>query len=341
MTGVLPSTAKDEFFELALAGERTLATRLALDQLERGVPLTSLLADLSGAVQHQVGERWQRAELTSAEEHIVTGVSQATLEALSFYTDKHPSEGTVVVACAEGDWHSLPAQMFAVGLQTEGLNVLFLGASTPAEHVASLLQRRRPDALAVSCNWPMAFLGAGKLATAAHHAGIPVLLGGRSLTARRARALGSDAWADDVTEAGEILRTWRSSPPPPRVPVELPAGAIALEAHADDVAASAFTQLMQTLPVMATYDQTQLARTREDLLFIIRFLAATRLVDDDSVFDECIDWSRELLVARGVPPVALAAGLEVLAPLVGAIDHASGALAHAAAHTVRVSGRSR
>jgi hypothetical protein len=74
---------------------------------------------------------------------------------------------------------------------------------------------------------------------------------------------------------------------------------------------------------MSNYDTRQLTRTREDLVFIARFVAAAQLVDDDTVLTEFLDWLAELLEARGVPRVALTAGLEALQPLLDQIDETS------------------
>ena len=48
-----------------------------------------------------------------------------------------------------------------------------------------------------------------------HGAGLPVIVGGRTLgdDPSRAVALGADAWAPDASTAAEILARWRESPP--------------------------------------------------------------------------------------------------------------------------------
>jgi len=71
---------------------------------------------------------------------------------------------------------------------------------------------------------------------------------------------------------------------------------------------------------MADYDERQVARTREDLVFIVRFLAAALLAADHEIFGDFLDWLQNLLVPRGVPPRALIAGLEALRPVVEAVD---------------------
>lgn len=335
MTVQLPRRSSEEFLDLALAGDRSQAVRLALELLDDGVPLPVLLTDLIGAAQCEVGARWHRAEVTTADEHVVTGVSQAAVEALSWNARQYAAEGTVVVACAEGDWHSLPAQMFAEALRADGQGVIYLGASTPAEDVAALLERRRPDALAVTCNLALAYPGVVRLVDAAHAHGVPVLAGGRALNPARAVVLGADAWAVDVASAAHLLRTWRRDPPQVAAgPVDISLTAVELDGRAEEFGSLAYGALRERFPPMADYDQRQRARTREDLIYIVRYLAASRLVDDDDVFAEFTAWLGELLVARGVPVAALAAGLEVVAPLVRAVDEHGGELACAGAVAV-------
>jgi len=78
-----------------------------------------------------------------------------------------------------------------------------------------------------------------------------------------------------------------------------------------------FSALSARFPRMTTYTPAQLERTREDLAYIVRFIAAARQVDDLAVFIEFLDWLAELLLARGVPIAALVGGLEVLEPCCG------------------------
>ena len=71
---------------------------------------------------------------------------------------------------------------------------------------------------------------------------------------------------------------------------------------------------------MADYDERRMARTREDLVSIVQFLAASLLAADQAIFGDFLYWLQNLLVQRGVPPQALIAGLEALRPVVEAVD---------------------
>lgn len=323
------ATEVERFLRLAVDGDARAGIRIAVGLLDQGVPGEVVIVKLLAAAQREVGERWLRNEWSIADEHLVTGATQRALDAVANTLEVPAPEGRVIVACAQGDWHSLPAQMFAELLRIRGFGVLFLGASTPADHLADLIRRRRPDALAVSCNLPIFLGGVTMLADAAHREGIPVIAGGRALGAGPARALrlGAEDWAPGIDDAELILRRWQQRPP--QISAEsatVDTAALTLDRDAEALAAVAFQALKRTYPAMSTYHEAQLARTQEDLAFIVRFAAAARHADDPSVFTDFIEWLQTVLSVRGVPPQALAAGLQALAPLLDARDPKAGEL---------------
>lgn len=175
-------------------------------------------------------------------------------------------------------------------------------------------------------NLALYFAGVTRLANAAHRAGVPVIAGGRALNGPRALRVGADAWEPDVAAALATLRSWRDRPPGPSDPLISDVLALQLDIDSQALAPVAFDTMMGSLPHMRGLNPDQLDRTREDLVFILRYIAAARLVEDPTVFTEFLGWLTELLEARGVPATALVAGLDALAPVVDSFDGAAGAL---------------
>lgn len=322
------SDAVDAFLSHALAGNPRAATCLALGLLERGVPSHTIIVDLLAAAQHRIGERWLRNEATVADEHLVSGATQRALDALADALEPPMAHGMVVVTCAEGDWHALAAQLFAELLRADGFQVAFLGASTPADHVSAYLARSHADAVVVSCSLPMFFPGVARLAETSHRHGMPVMAGGRALGTGPDRAvrLGADGWAADLAQASRILRYWQEQEPPAAGPLTPDSAALHLDRVAPSLGEQAFQGLAAAFPRVRSFGQDQVARTKEDLVYIARFVAAALLVEDPLVFMEFLDWLATLLAARAVPVAALAAGLSALAPLLEAADNRAGAL---------------
>ncbi|MEP7089123.1 MAG: diguanylate cyclase [Nocardioidaceae bacterium] len=317
----------------AIVGRRPPAIRLTIDLLDNRVAPAAIVENLLAAAQREVGERWQRNELTAADEHLATGVTGAALDALAGEIAPHDSGGLTVITCAEGDWHSLAAQMVGASLRSHGMGVRVLGASTPADVVGEFLGRSDADSLAVSCSLAMFFPGAARLADAAHRQGIPVIMGGRAFgtdvvrAGRRASRLGADAWAPSAVEAVGVLTRWKTNPPPvDATPTRVNQVALRLAEEAPGLALAALAVLAATFPAMADYDQHQLDRTLEDLGYIVRFLGAATMVDDPTVLTEFLTWLQDVLTHRDVPLIALVAGLEALRPQVEAVGREAAAL---------------
>jgi len=321
--------AVERYLEQAVRGDGRAGVRLALDFIDNGVPTGDVVVNLLGQAQREVGERWLANRWTVTEEHLVSGVTQKALDAIAHTIEPPAAARLIAVACAEGDWHSLPAQMFAEMLRARGFDVAFLGASAPADHVAAFLARRRPDALAVSCNLALFFGGVTRLADAAHRHGIPVLAGGQALGREPGRAarLGADAWAAGIDGAVTVLRGWQRRPPPVSAePTPFETAAARLDSAAPEIAGEALRALRADYPPVASFSGKQLARTTEQLAAITRFTAAARLVDDQTVLTEMISWLRTFLTSRGVPAAGLRAGLSALAPVVRRADRGAARL---------------
>jgi methanogenic corrinoid protein MtbC1 len=324
----IPPEAVDEYLVLAHASDHLGASELALDHLDDGSTVQEVLDDLLGAAQRESGDRWYRNEWTVVDEHLVTTTTVAVLEEVAAVIPLPRGEGELAVVCAEGDWHSLPARLFAEGMRSQGWGVTFLGASTPSDHVGEFLARRPPDALAVSCALPLNFRGAAQVVEVAHDVGVPVLVGGPAIDGReaRGRALGADATAKGAHDAPAVLEALAGgiSRSDGRPPVSLDRSALELDADALDLAEAAMASLRRSFPAMRAYDGRQLARTREDLAFTVRFAAAAILVDDPTVWTDFVDWQLALLAIRGVPAVAFVAGVEALVDPVTGISPSAG-----------------
>jgi diguanylate cyclase (GGDEF)-like protein len=318
-----PGDYLQTYLDDAVAGNRHAAVRLTLDLLDRRVPREQIVVDLLAAAQRTVGERWYRNEITPADEHLASGVTAAALDTLMAEMSQSAGDIRTVITCAEGDFHSLAAQMFGESLREHGIGVTVLGASAPADVVAEFLARSGADSLAISCSIPIFFPGTVRMIDAAHRQGIPVIVGGRAFGTNPSRAerLGADAWAVTATDATAVLLSWKSRPPSvASAPTPVDQVGLRLTAQADVLGGAAFKGYAARFLPMAGYSGGQVPRTHEDLVFVVRFLAATLLAADHAIFRDFLDWLQNLLVVRGVPPQALGAELEALRPAVEAVD---------------------
>ncbi|MDQ1427628.1 MAG: hypothetical protein QOK39_1104, partial [Acidimicrobiaceae bacterium] len=222
--------------------------------------------------------------------------------------------GQVVVVCAEGERHVLPARMMAELLAEHGWAVTMLGPAVNAEHLRNYVLSRPSLAVAVSCSIPGFLGGVRRTIEGAHAAGIPVLAGGRALTAARATALGADAFARDAEAASEILSCWADRPPCVRPEPPVPAtegtdGAsqsgwaewAELEGRTNEVLDRALQDFWPRFPPLAGYDRGEQVRIREHLEGILQSLTASLLVADPGILADHLTWLDVVLTARCVP----------------------------------------
>ena len=311
------STARDlgQFVELLERRDRQGALAQVVALTERS-GVDHVITHVLAPAQAEVGARWESGRWTVSQEHAASAIVQNVLETVGNVPRGAGGLGHVVVGCVEDEWHSLPAQMFGELLRSQGWDVEFLGASVSPHDLPDFLADVQPDAVALSCSVAMNFPGAARVIDAAHFAGAPVLVGGRALTHDRSVALGADGYVTDAADASALLTSWRDGLDRLASPGRPGAYESATLAHSTNrIVDAAMEQLLDSLPVMRDFTTRQIARTRADYAYILRFLAAAVLIEDLTVYSEFLDWLQGILVARGLPGTVLPLSLNELDPL--------------------------
>jgi len=307
-----------QLLQIVLARSTRDAAAFILAQLDAGQALATLVTEVLAPVQVEVGERWQRNALSTADEHAATAVvdnALATL-ALTGSAGQFVDRGSMAVVCAEGDWHTLPARMAAELWRWDGWDVIFLGGSLPPGDLGTWLSAARPDVLAVTCSVPLFIPGTLRVGETSAAAGVPCVVGGRGLgpDARRADALGL-RWA--ASPAG--LEAALDAPPPAGRAAELTdrrSESQDLESSIEDVVDAAIGVLTDRLPAIRDYTPRQMSHTEKDYAYIVRFLCAAVLCDDPRLFSEFLDWQQTVLTSRGLPPSVLPTSMAALADVI-------------------------
>lgn len=139
------------FTEAALRGERRAAVELAEEALRAGTDLRDLYVDLLQASQYEVGRRWQANEISVAQEHMATAVTQVVMTGLYRHLEA-PAErrGKAVVTGVEGELHQLGAHMVADMLEADGWDVRFLGTQMPHAGILDVIAEEEPSLVGIS-----------------------------------------------------------------------------------------------------------------------------------------------------------------------------------------------
>lgn len=297
------------------------ARHLTMRLLDEGMSATTLIDEVLGPAQQEVGRRWQVGEWTVAQEHAATAITDSVLAAMSLRVavDARSAPGRVVAGCVENEWHLLPLRMVTECLVGAGYDVVSLGPSVPSTHLAGFIADLDPLAVLLSCTNPLNLPGARRSIQAAHDAEAPVIIGGRALDpgGMRAAALGADAYAANAAAASSLLARWSVEPPLLAVAEAVAPEQAELEVPRPELVEDCLRELLQLQPGLSSMTEPQLARTREDIGFILRFCSAAMVTRDPTVLDEFTLWLRDLLAPRHVPAATIKVSYEAIGAVLG------------------------
>lgn len=297
---VRTTTSDDvERFDAAVArADEPAALAVVEHLLARGLDPVAVMVDVIAPVQERVGRRWQSGEWSVAQEHAATSVAVSALESVGRATrTSEGGRGRVVVACAEREWHAVPAMIVAGALRRQGWETLLLGASTPATRLRRYLIDLGPDVTAVSCSVAAGLPHARGFIEASTTAGIPVLAGGAAFgpDERRARTLGATAWAGDARGAAEAISTLPSVvPAAPPLPLEITRAVTALRRAHPSIVEQALRATGSDGDPLHEEDPM-----REVLDQAVHAVIAAVLTSDARLLGETAAWASDVLQARG------------------------------------------
>ncbi|MEX0742498.1 MAG: cobalamin-dependent protein, partial [Phycisphaeraceae bacterium] len=207
-------TLANDYLALLLNGDRNAASRLILENVERGVAVRDLYLRVFQPAQYEVGRLWQLNQITVAQEHFCTAATQLIMSQLYANIFSTTRVGLKLVATAvSGDLHEVGIRMIADFFEMEGWDTLYLGSNLPTESVIATLRSEKPDLLAISATLTPHVHHVNQLIAAIRRhpdvAHTRILVGGYpfSATPNLWRHVGADATAADAQAAVEIGTT--------------------------------------------------------------------------------------------------------------------------------------
>jgi methanogenic corrinoid protein MtbC1 len=134
-----------------LACERQIASRLILDAVAGGTSIKDVYLHVFQQSQQEIGRLWQTNQVTVAQEHYCTAVTQMIMSQLYPQIFAGPRNGRRFVgACVGGDLHELGVRMVADFFEMDGWDTVYLGANVPSSDLIRTLQDRNPDVVGIS-----------------------------------------------------------------------------------------------------------------------------------------------------------------------------------------------
>ncbi len=142
---------REVFLAAILSGQRQAALKIVDEALRAGNTHLDLYVDVFTKSLRRVGELWEANEISVAQEHIATAITQYAVAAV--YERLSPSvndRGSIVVTGVAGELHQVGANLVADALEAEGWTVRFLGSNLPHSAIISAIREVSADFLGIS-----------------------------------------------------------------------------------------------------------------------------------------------------------------------------------------------
>lgn len=142
-------------FVTALRNGDEQAARTIVEQARAdGVDVYTIYFDIFTPSMVTIGELWEQNELSVAEEHLATAITERLIGQLSASFNQTPPGrgGNVVLGCVAGERHALGLRMLSDLFRASGWRVLYLGADVPNADWSRLALRFNADLVAISAS---------------------------------------------------------------------------------------------------------------------------------------------------------------------------------------------
>lgn len=126
-----------------------------ISMIQRTGNISEFYAQVIQPALYQIGQYWELAELSIAQEHLATNIVYRCMTT-AYLTKRCPvtTKGSAVVTASVNEFHEVGARMVADELEMGGWRVHYLGANTPAPDLLRFLHDTQPFLLAMSITMP-------------------------------------------------------------------------------------------------------------------------------------------------------------------------------------------
>jgi methanogenic corrinoid protein MtbC1 len=140
------------YSQLVHSGDKAAAIRYFEELANGTLPIKEIYRYIIQPFQVELGKLWHENQITVAEEHYATGITQFAMSMLYKKIFETPKKGKVLLGtCAQGELHELGIRMVCDYMESCGWDTYYLGANMPERAVLEMIADKKPDVIAVSC----------------------------------------------------------------------------------------------------------------------------------------------------------------------------------------------
>jgi DNA-binding transcriptional MerR regulator len=165
---------------------------------------------VSGVLQramHEIGEMWQQGQALVQQEHFMSSLSMRRLDALIEAAPPPVQTEAIMLACPEGELHTLPLRFLHLHLRRDGYRVIFLGADVPSAHLEATVRDAKPSLVVMAAQQLVTAATLKEAAALLRSLHVPSGFGGRVFTVvpQLQKAIPGVFLGDDLDSAVERI----------------------------------------------------------------------------------------------------------------------------------------
>jgi MerR family transcriptional regulator, light-induced transcriptional regulator len=113
--------------------------------------IDKVVIDILGSLLVQIGDLWERDEITTAHEHFASSILRSRIGSIMHSFPHNGILPKVVAVCGPGEWHELGLLIFTLYVRRKGFEVIYLGSSIKEDDIEVVLKEVEPKFLFLSC----------------------------------------------------------------------------------------------------------------------------------------------------------------------------------------------
>jgi methanogenic corrinoid protein MtbC1 len=204
----------EKYLAFLLDMKREKAVKYIVDLVEQGTSIEDIYLKIFQVVQYEIGRLWQLNQISIAQEHYATSVTQLAMSQLypKIFTSYKKGK-KALTTCIGDELHELGIRMVADLLELNGWDTIHLGSNTPAAEILNILAEKEIDLLAISVTLPNQLEESKSLISAVRESDkfseLKIMVGGRLFlqSSDLWQKVGADGFAIDAKEAVKVAES--------------------------------------------------------------------------------------------------------------------------------------
>jgi len=172
-----------EFYNNLISGNYNKCSDFIFLLLKNEIEIKELYEKVIKKSLYKVGTSWEENKISISTEHVASSIVETILN--DVYQEIRPNKltkKTVILACAENEFHQIGLKMVRDIFEINGWYVNFLGNNTTLQKLDEFIEKKHPNLLAFSLSIPFNFPSLEKMIKALKikYPQLPILIGGQA-----------------------------------------------------------------------------------------------------------------------------------------------------------------